>query len=110
MAKDASKSKAKAEPTLMRLPIEMPRLPADFRGAQYSNHVTISASAEEIFLDLFQGGPEAGGHSEGRIVFVGRIILPLILAKTIISQLQGLVEHIEKDKGIELPGPEEVNL
>jgi hypothetical protein len=86
----------------------MPKLPADFRGAQYGNIVNVSASAQEVFFDLFQGGPEAGGHGEGRIVFMGRFIFPLALAKAVISQLQGLVDSIEKDEGIKLPGPVEV--
>ena len=108
MAKEIPKSKANPEPQLKTFTIEMPRLPTDFQGAQYGNRITVSASAQEIFLDIFQGGPEAGGRGEGRVVFVGRIILPLSLAKTVISQLQGLVERIEKDTGRELPGPEEV--
>ena len=110
MAKETPKSEAKAEPLRKAFKVEMPRLPADFRGAQYGNRINVSASAQEIFLDLFQAGPEAGGHGEPSVVFVGRLILPLALAKTMISQLQGLVASIEKDTGMELPGPEEMSL
>ena len=107
MAKEIPKSETKAEPTLRSFKIEVPKLPDDFRGAQYGNKVTVSASAQEIFFDLFQGGPEAGGSRGGRVVFVGRFIFPLALSKTIIAQLQGLVETIEKDTGRKLPEPEE---
>lgn len=108
MAKETTKSEAKAQPAAKTFRAELPKLPADFRGAQYGNHIALSATAQEIFFDLFQKGPEAGGHGEARVVFVGRVIFPLTLAKTVISQLQGLVEIIEKDKGTKLPGPEEV--
>lgn len=90
-----------------RIELELPRLPADFREAQYGNRITVSATAEEVFLDLFQLGPEAGGHGEASVVFMGRLIFPLTLAKTVISQLQNLVKKIERDTGIKLPGPEE---
>ena len=107
MVKETPKSETKEKPTMKTFKIEMPKLPADFRGAQYANTVTVTASAQEVFFDLFQGGPEAGGSGEGRVVFVGRFILPLILSKKIIAQLQGLVEKIEEDTGIKLPEPEE---
>ncbi len=110
MAKERAKDVSKQEPSAKTFRIEMPRLPADFRGAPYGNHVTVSATAQEVIFDLFQSGPEAGGRGEGRIAFVGRYIFPLTLAKTVIAQLQGLVESIEKDKGIKLPSPEEVSL
>lgn len=111
MAKDTAKARAKEKPTAVTFRFEPPKLPADFRGAQYGNLITVSASTQEVFLDLFQLGPEAGGHSEeGKAIFVGRFIFPLAIAKELISELQSLVESIEKDKGIKLPGPEEVSL
>lgn len=108
MAKETPKGETKVGPMVKTFKVEMPRLPADFREAEYANRVTVSASEQEVFFDLFQVGPEAGGHGEARIVFVRRVIFPLVLAKAVISRLQGLVDSIEKDKGIKLPGPEEV--
>lgn len=108
MDKERAKGEAKQVPTAKTFEVEMPKLPGDFRGAQYGNSVMVGASAQEVFFDLFQGGPEAGGHREGSVVFVGRFIFPLSLAKMVISQLQGLVESIERDTGRELPGPKEV--
>ena len=107
MAKETPESGTKAEPTLRSFKIEIPKFPDDFRGDQYANEVNVSASAQEVFFDLFQGGPEAGGSGGGRVVFVGRFIFPLALSKTIIARLQGLVETIEKDTGIKVPEPEE---
>lgn len=108
MTEETSKITAKAEVKQKQFRAEMPKLPDDFRGAQYANRVSISASAQEIFLDLFQAGPEAGGRGDARVLFVGRFILPLPLAKTVISRLQRLVESIEKDTGVALPGSEEM--
>ena len=106
MAKEIPKGKAKNEPLEKTFTFEKPLLPPDFLGAQYGNTVMVSASSQEVFLDLFQLGPEAGG-GEGRAIFVGRFIFPLAIAKEVISDLQQLVEKIEKDTGLELPGPEE---
>lgn len=108
MAKEPVKRKAKKESTATHYKVEIPKLPTDFRGAQYGNKILMSASAEEIFFDLFQLGPETGGSGEGSIIFVGRFIFPLALVKTVISRLQNLVGRIEKDLQIELPGPEEL--
>ena len=107
MAKKTQKREAKKEPVRKSLEAGAPTFPADFRGAQYGNQVTISASAQEVFLDLIQLGPEAGTRPEGTAIFVGRFIFPLTLAKTVVSELQSLVERIEKDTGIKLPEPEE---
>lgn len=107
MADETIKDEPKEEVIGKVLQVEMPHLPADFRGAPYGNTVLVSASANEIFLDLFQGGPEAGHRREAKVVFVGRFVFPLTIAKGVISQLQRLVDSIEKDKGIILPGPEE---
>lgn len=103
MTKNAPKSEAKVGLSRKAFKVEAPKLPEEFRGAQYGNFITVSATAQEIFLDLFQGGPEAGGHGEARIVFVGRFIFPLTIAKAVIGRLQGLVESIEEDTGIKLP-------
>ena len=108
MAKETTKREAEEKPVTKTFKVEMQKMPVDFRGAQYGNRVTVTASVQELFLDLFQLGPEAGGRSEATAIFMGRFIFPLALAKTVISQLQGLVERIEKDRGIKLPGPEEV--
>ncbi len=109
MAKETSQSGAKAGVVGKAFKVEMPKLPADFREAQYGNRINVSATTQEIFFDLFQVGPEAGGHGEARIAFMGRFIFPLTLATTVISRLQVIVESIEKDTGVELPRPEEVS-
>ncbi|MFC2001395.1 hypothetical protein ACFLUZ_02695 [Chloroflexota bacterium] len=108
MAKRVKMVKASGGPGRLTLELEKPTLPADFRGAQYGNKVTIGATSQEVFLDLLQLGPEAGGGGEGRAIFVGRFIFPLIIAKGLISDLQRFVNSIERDTGVKLPEPEEL--
>ena len=107
MAKKTSK-KEEQGPVIKFHKVQRPELPSDFQGAQYANKLTVAASAQEVFLDLFQLGPGAGGDGESSAIFVGRFIFPLMLAKELISDLHMLVERIESDTGLTLPEPEEM--
>lgn len=103
MTKDLKRKVTKEEPKVYPLQAETPKLPDDYRGAQYANHITVAGTEEEIIFDLFQGGSEAGGRVEARVVFVSRLIFPIGIAKQIISRLQGLVNKIEEDTGRIIP-------
>lgn len=99
-------TKAK-NPSKTHYQLDAPKLPSNFTGAMYGNRLSVSATAQELFLDIHQIVPETGSRGEAVTVFMGRFIMPLALAKTLLAEVGGIVTQIEADEGVVLPEPQE---
>ena len=108
MANKTPKSNGGRKATRKQYEVELPKLPSDFLGAQYGNRLEMSASAQELYIDLFQIAPDTGGRGVAVTTFMGRFIIPLVIAKKFSSDVQQLVEQIEEDTGVQLVETEEV--
>lgn len=76
---------------------ELTKLPPNFTGGKYANLITFGGTANEIYIDFWQVGPEAGGRPEGRADFIDRFIFPLSIARETADDLRNIAESIQHD-------------
>ena len=67
----------------------------------YSNHIQVSISSNEMFLDFYYISPISG--KQPKITHVQRVVAPVAMTKGLASALANIVAQYEDDHNVTLP-------
>lgn len=69
----------------------------------YSNHVQVSISANELFIDFYYLSPTPGNAAKPIAKHIQRTISPIALAKGLASALANVIATYEEEHNVTLP-------
>lgn len=74
-----------------------------FSGDIYVNHIQVSLTDHELFIDFYYTSPQVSKTSPVKMQHVGRMIAPVALAKGLATALANMVANYEADNNVNLP-------
>lgn len=99
-------SKRKSEYTAAEL---LPKAKPSESPDIYANHIQVSVSGNEIFLDFYYISPNISDPQKPTIQHIQRTVSPIPLAKGLATAIANVVAMFEKDHDVVLPSARETN-
>ena len=97
MAKSKSIKKVRSTTLMSEAKVEQDR------NDIYANYASISATANELFIDYFMISPKIASTSDVQIEHVKRVVTPISIAKGLASAIANTIAQYEEDTGNTLP-------